>query len=84
MRPIRYGTVIWGVLLLIGAALVVANSVLGPDGYDGTDVVWLVVGVGALLVVAAIIGAVARGVASAAKRATAPDATAAVEDQPVD
>jgi uncharacterized protein YraI len=78
MRPVRVSTVVWGVLLLLAAAAAFAITTLDVNVFTGASVAYLVVGVGVLLVIAAVVGAVARAVKPG------PSAEPTTEDQPVD
>jgi NADH:ubiquinone oxidoreductase subunit 6 (subunit J) len=56
---VRATTIVWGVILLIAALLGLATLVFGV-GLNGAALVWVVVGLGAVLVLAGIAGAVVR------------------------
>ena len=58
-RP-RGGTIFWGVVLLLVATVAAVTVLFGSWG--PTAMVWLVVAFGALLVIAGLIGGVARAV----------------------
>lgn len=62
MRPVRVSTIVWGVLLLLLASAAFAVTTLDVELFTGSVIAYVVVGLGSLFVVAAIIGAVARGV----------------------
>lgn len=80
MRPARVSTIVWGVILLLVAGAAFAITTLDLEVTSGTSIAYLVVGLGALLVVAAIVGAVARSVKpSPVETPAAPEG-----DQPVD
>lgn len=55
-RP-RFGTIVWGIILLVIAAIAFTSSRLGLSFATPTGIVWTVVGIGALVIVAGIIGA---------------------------
>ena len=79
MTPARVGTIIWGTaLLLIGAA---GFALVAWDIEEVADfsLAHVVVGLGALLVLAALVGAIARAVKS-----PVVEAPAATDHQPVD
>ncbi|WP_165067840.1 BCD family MFS transporter [Marisediminicola senii] len=59
LRP-RATTIVWGIILLIVAALAFTVSTIDPEFITAEVTVWAVVGFGALLVVAGAIGAVVR------------------------
>lgn len=58
----RGGTITWGVILLAVAALAIFGASLDLTQLTGTTVLWGVVGLGALIIVAAIIAAIIRAV----------------------
>jgi protein-S-isoprenylcysteine O-methyltransferase Ste14 len=60
-EPVRVATIVWGVILLIAAVLGFATLVFGV-GLNGAALIWVVVGLGALLVFAGIAGAIAQSV----------------------
>ena len=62
MQPVRVSTIVWGVLLLLLASAAFAVTTLDVELFTGSVIAYVVVGLGSLFVVAAIIGAVARGV----------------------
>jgi hypothetical protein len=62
MRPVRVSTVVWGVLLLLLGAGVFATTALDLQLFTAASALYVIVGIGALLVVAAIVGAVARAI----------------------
>ena len=68
-RRVRTSTIVWGAILLITAALVLAVRVIDPTLYDASFLVWSVIIVGAVLVLAGLIGAIVR----AATRGSAVD-----------
>jgi len=53
-------SVVWGIIVLVIAGIAFAGSVVDLREVTGASIVWIVIGVGALLVIAALIGAVAR------------------------
>ena len=59
-RRVRASTIVWGAILLITAALVLAVRVIDPALYDASFLVWSVIIVGAVLVLAGLIGAIVR------------------------
>lgn len=66
MTPARVSTIVWGVLLLLLAGAAFAITALDVEIFSGASIAYVVVGLGALLVVAAIVGAIARAVKPAA------------------
>ena len=59
-RRVRASTIVWGAILLITAALVLAVRVIDPALYNASFLVWSVIIVGAVLVLAGLIGAIVR------------------------
>jgi len=78
MRPARASTIVWGVVLLLIAATSFAFVAWDVELLKGFTLVHVVVGFGALLVLAALVGAVAQ-----LTRRREPVESPA-EDQPVD
>ncbi|MEP6480231.1 MAG: hypothetical protein ABJB03_12610 [Rhodoglobus sp.] len=78
-RP-RFGTILLGIVLLVIAVIAFTSSRLQLSFATPTGIVWIVVGIGALLILAAIIG-------SATQLARRPDNTpgpsARDGDQPI-
>lgn len=60
MRPARVSTIVWGVLLLLLAGAAFAVTALDVEVFSGASVAYIVVGLGALLVLAAIVGGIAQ------------------------
>jgi hypothetical protein len=62
VTPVRRGTVVWGVIFVIIAGVAYASTLtdftLDPTQWDPRIVVLVVVGIGALLIFAAIVGAI--------------------------
>ncbi len=81
MRPARASTIVWGVVLLLIAASAFAFVAWDVELAKGFTLVHVVVGFGALLVAAALVG----GIAQLTRRG-APVSTGSPtdEDQPVD
>lgn len=75
MKPARVSTIVWGVALLLIAASSFAFVAWDVKLVEGFTLVHVVVGFGALLVVAALVGAIAQ---------LTRGAKSAPEDQPVD
>lgn len=73
------GTIVWGVILLVVAGITYAATVVDLRELSPTLVAWGVVGIGGLLVVAAIVGVIARAAAPRVQPSTA----ATDEDQPI-
>ena len=80
MRPARASTIIWGVVLLLIAAGSFAFVAWDVELLQGFTLVHVVVGFGALLVLAALVG----GIAQLTRRAVVEPVEAPAEDQPVD
>ena len=59
LRP-RASTIVWGAILLIVAAVALVASRIDTSVFTPAFVIWTVVGVGALLVLGGIVGAIAR------------------------
>ncbi|TQL48872.1 hypothetical protein FB562_1979 [Homoserinimonas aerilata] len=60
-RPVRTGTVVWGVILLAAAGFFVATRVVFLDQLDGWAVLaWSAIALGAIFVVGAIAAALRR------------------------
>lgn len=70
-RPARAGTIVWGCILFLIAALAAVPAVLGDAVLSPTTFLWIVVGFGTLLVVGGIVGAIV----SAATRRSRADRT---------
>jgi uncharacterized membrane protein len=79
MKPARVSTIVWGVALLIIAASSFAFVAWDVELVEGFTLVHVVVGFGALLVVAALVGSVAQ-----LTRRSSPIAETTEKDQPVD
>ena len=79
MRPVRVSTVVWGVVLLLLAGAAFAITALEVNVFTGVSVAYVVVGLGALLVIAALVGGIARLV-----KPTPVVEPVGAEDQPVD
>jgi hypothetical protein len=93
MRPARVSTIVWGVLLLLVGGAAFAVTTLDIAVFTASSVAYIVVGLGGLLVVAAIVGAVARSVKPAAPvvepvetpvAEPVPASSTTGKDQPVD
>ena len=80
MKPARVSTIVWGVVLLLIAASSLAFVATDVELVRGFTLVHVVVGFGALLVVAALVG----GIAQLTRRGTPVAESAETEDQPVD
>ncbi|MGV8882605.1 MAG: hypothetical protein ACOH19_10660 [Rhodoglobus sp.] len=61
-RPVRVGPIVWGSILLLVASIAGAAALLGT--WSATTIVWVVIAFGALIVVAGLIGAIARSIGS--------------------
>jgi hypothetical protein len=59
----RGGTIFWGIVLLLLASVTGITAVFGT--WDWTAAVWLIIAFGALMVVAGVIGGIARAVTRA-------------------
>jgi hypothetical protein len=58
--PARAGTIVWGGILLLAAAIAATASLVDAVIYTPEFVLWTIIGFGGLLVLAGLIGAVAR------------------------
>lgn len=65
LKP-RVGTIVWGSILLVVAAVAIIASQVDFGDITPTVIVWSVVGFGAVLVVAGIVTAIVRAVAGRA------------------
>ena len=84
MRPSAIRRIAWGVILLVIAGIAFAVVTFDISTITPSLIGWAVVGLGALLVVAAIVGVVARAVRPAEPAATVtPGATPETEGQPI-
>jgi hypothetical protein len=68
--PPRAGTIVWGCILFLVAALAAVPAVIGETVLSPTTILWIVVGFGALLVLGGIVGAIV-GVTTRASRSRA-------------
>jgi hypothetical protein len=80
MKPARVSTIVWGVALLLIAASSFAFVAWDVELVQGFTLVHVVVGFGALLVVAALVGAIAQ----LTRRPEVVTGSTRDEDQPVD
>ena len=80
MRPARASTIVWGVALLLIAASSFAFVAWDVELLQGFTLVHVVVGFGALLVLAALVG----GIAQLTRRPVVEPVETPAEDQPVD
>jgi hypothetical protein len=71
--PVRVGTIVWGGILLLVAAITATAIFIDATIYTPTFILWSIVGFGALLVFGGIVGAVVR--ASTRPGPTAPSGT---------
>ena len=81
-RPIRPSTVLWGVILLVVAALAALSTYLRPVDYSPAFWLWTIIVVGGLLVLAGIAGAIARSSRKARSIAAAQDKAARYASAP--
>lgn len=58
--PVRTSTIVWGGILLLVAAIAAATVLVDAPVYTPRVILWTIVGFGGLLVLAGVIGAVAR------------------------
>ena len=79
----RAGTVVWGCVLLVIAAIAFSVVAFDLREFQGAAVVWIVTGLGALFVVAAIIALIARSISSNRDEAEVPAPVAAAPEAPV-
>ena len=88
MRTVRVGTIVWGVILLVFAAAAFGVAVFDLREFQANAVVWVVTGLGGVLVLAAIVALIARTVSSASSEpeVSAGSTTEATDKkgQPVD
>ncbi|MGX5680997.1 hypothetical protein [Schumannella luteola] len=73
----RGGTIFWGAVLLLIAIVAGMTALLGS--WSWTFAVWLLIAFGGLMVLAAVIGAIARAVTPAPAPAPAPSTTPSPE-----
>ena len=71
--PARSGTVVWGGILLLVAAIAATATFVDASVYSPRFILWAIVGFGGLLVVAGVVGAIARITTSRVPTTTAPD-----------
>lgn len=83
MKPARASTIVWGVLLLLIAATSFAFVAWDVELVSGFSLVHVVVGFGALLVLAALVGAIAQ-LTRRGQVSTGSTGSTAEADQPVD
>ncbi|MCU1406054.1 MAG: hypothetical protein JWQ43_2357 [Glaciihabitans sp.] len=72
-RAVRPGTIVWGVVLLVIATLAALTTFLRPVDYTPTFYIWAVLAVGGLLVLAGIVGAIARAATRSARPTSAKE-----------
>ena len=77
--PARAGTIVWGTILIVVAVYSVLATTLGFGPASPSAVVWIVVGLGALLIVVALVVAIVR----AARRDRSVEQQP-IEHQPID
>lgn len=83
----RAGTVIWGAVLLAVAAITFSASVVNLGEFRSEWIIWILVGLGAILVIAALVSLLVRAISTGSTRAAGSprEATAEkTEHQPVD
>lgn len=66
MRTVRVGTILWGAILLVFAAIAFSVAVFDLRLIEAISVTWIVTGLGVVFVLAAIIALISRAVSSAA------------------
>ena len=59
-QPVAVPSVVWGVIVLVIAGIAWTGSVADLREVTGAGIVWTVIGIGAVLIVAAVIGALVR------------------------
>ena len=64
MRSVRVGTVVWGAILLVLAAVAFSVAVFDLREFQAAAVIWVTTGLGGVFVLAAIIALIARAVSS--------------------
>ena len=80
----RTGTVVWGSVLLVIAAVSFSVAVFDLREFQVDAVVWIVTGLGALFVVAAIIALIARAISSNGTDPELPTSAAAEPEAPTE
>ena len=74
MRTVRVGTIVWGVVLLVFAAAAFSVAVFDLREFQSQAVLWVVTGLGGVLVLAAIVALIARAASGgAAESVPAPE-----------
>ena len=73
-------SVVWGVIVLLIAGIAFAGSVVDLREVSGVGIVWIVIGVGVLLVIAAVIGALIRAVGPRSEPAQNTESTTDTAD----
>lgn len=66
MRTVRVGTILWGAILLVFAAIAFSVAVFDLRLIEAISVTWIVTGLGVVFVLAAIIALISRAVSSTA------------------
>ncbi len=69
-RPVRTGTIVWGSILLLVAALAYGTTLIDPSAYSPAFVAWSIVGFGGLLVITGLVGALLRAANGRARSAS--------------
>ena len=92
MRTVRVGTIVWGAILLVFAAIAFGVAVFDLRLVQAVSVTWIVTGVGVVFVLAALVALISRAtnspaespsVPQAAPARTEPDAPATASAEPV-
>ncbi|HEV7951392.1 MAG TPA: hypothetical protein VGP24_16645 [Glaciihabitans sp.] len=65
--PLSVGTIVWGGILLLIAAITVTFALISPDDVSPITIIWSFVAIGGVLVVAGIVGAIVRSFAGPEK-----------------
>jgi hypothetical protein len=78
----RAGTVVWGAVLLAVAAITFSVAVFGLGEFQSAWIIWILIGVGAIFVVAALVSLLVRAVSK--PEPAVEDAATEIKDQPVD
>jgi hypothetical protein len=79
MRSARAGTIVWGAVLLVFAAIAFSVAVFDLREFQAAAVAWVVTGLGGVLVLATIVALIARAVSNGPAPVTAAEPTPVVE-----
>ena len=84
MRTVRVGTILWGAILLVFAAIAFSVAVFDLQLLQAVSVTWVVTGLGGVFVLAAIVALIARAVSSDRVSTGSTTVEPEAKDQPVD